>query len=694
MGRVYLGRSAGGQLVAVKVIRRETAGDPLFRARFTQEVAAARRVNGLYTAHVVDADTDGPEPWLATAYIDAPSLDMKVRNGGPLSHEGVRGLATALAEGLSKIHATGLVHRDLKPSNVLLAHDGPRIIDFGIAWSAEAISLTHSDGVVGTPSYMSPEQARGNTVGPPSDVFSLGAVIYYMATGETLWGRGTTEAILYRVVHEPPILSKDLPAGLRSIVTRCLAKDPGERPTPTQILGELGDRELMGDGIPAPFKTAPGGLRSRTPHPSVAAPDDVPWPSTVSVPRADAAPRQSRQPQARPIPSAPPAPNDPGAADNRRPVHAPGQPGAERADRVGPAEHANRRPGPFRQHGRRWLILAGVIVAAAAAGGTAVLLTPGHHVIALSHQSGQGSHSATGFATVPLTATQARSVLAGYTKSNNDANAQRNDTLLATIETGSSYAIDAALYRSQRAAGTAPYPAFSPAKATYYIPRGESATGPRWFIVQIANAFTADPGKVTSNEYMLFTQSTPGSAWRDAVEPYLLAGVSAPQVTVGADGLATAVSADATAATVAPGQLPAMTAASLDGTGTGTGTGQAIADPGNLTDETDQFHWQGDVPGGVVTDAHGPAPGADGQEFALLTVGGGALVFYTDAAEVTITPPSGSALRLTIPGLYSASQTVSRAGLSYLEQFATYDPPPGNGAPRVVADYSGLTGKN
>jgi hypothetical protein len=254
--------------------------------------------------------------------------------------------------------------------------------------------------------------------------------------------------------------------------------------------------------------------------------------------------------------------------------------------------------------------------------------------------------------------TQAQAVLAGYTTANNNANTQRSDALLATVESGSSYAIDAALYQAQQAAGATPYPAFSPAQATYFIPRNEPATGARWFVVQVANAFSADPKKVTSNEYLLFTQAAAGGAWQDAIEPYLLPGASAPGITVGADGLATAVSLDTATVKVAPGQLPAATAASLDGTGAGQA---AIADPGNLADREDQQLWKGKVPGATVTDTHTAAAGTSGQEFALQTTGGGALVFYTDAAQVTITPPAGSTLHLTVPGLYSPAQALTSA---------------------------------
>jgi hypothetical protein len=287
--------------------------------------------------------------------------------------------------------------------------------------------------------------------------------------------------------------------------------------------------------------------------------------------------------------------------------------------------------------------------------------------------------------------TQAKGVLAAYTTANNSANAQRSDATLATVETGSSEAIDAGLYQEQQASGTAPYPAFGPAQATYYLPRTEPAGGPRWFVVQVANAFTANPEKVTTTEYLLFTQSAAGGAWQDTIEPYLLSGGSAPPVEVGADGLATAVSPDAATVAVMPSQLPAATATALDGTGTGQAT---VANPGNLTDLADQKFWQGKVAGGTVTDTHTAAAGADGQEFALLTADGGALVFYTDAAELTVTPPAGSLLRLTVPGFYSPAQPVNQATLSYLEQFAAYDPPAGGGAPSIVADYSGITGKN
>ena len=249
MGRVYLGRSASGRLVAVKVIRDELADDPHFRARFRREVAAAQKVNGLYTAVVVDVDVDGPVPWLATAYVAGPSLAEAVGSYGPLPATSVRALAAGLAEGLSAIHAAGLVHRDLKPSNVLLADDGPRVVDFGLARAAEDGALTRSGMVVGSPGFMAPEQIVGQHVGPPSDLFCLGAVLTFAATGRSPFGVGDTTAILYRLVHGSPDLD-GVPAEILDLVRRCLAKDPGERPTAGALLAALGDTDLAEGWLP------------------------------------------------------------------------------------------------------------------------------------------------------------------------------------------------------------------------------------------------------------------------------------------------------------------------------------------------------------------------------------------------------------------------------------------------------------
>jgi serine/threonine protein kinase len=238
MGQVFLGRSPGGRLVAVKVIRPELAGDPGFRARFDREVAAARRVSGVFTTPVVDADLASAVPWLATGYVNGPSLAQAVDDCGPLPVASVLALAAGLAEGLGAVHAVGVVHRDLKPSNVLLAQDGPRLIDFGISQAIDATHLTRTGTVIGSPAFMSPEQVVGGAVGPASDVFSLGAVLVFAATGEGPFGSGAPTVQLYRLVHDVPHLDQ-VPAPVRPLAERCLAKDPAQRPTAGQFLGEL-----------------------------------------------------------------------------------------------------------------------------------------------------------------------------------------------------------------------------------------------------------------------------------------------------------------------------------------------------------------------------------------------------------------------------------------------------------------------
>jgi serine/threonine protein kinase len=239
MGQVFLGMSAGGRPIAVKVIRTELATDPDFRARFRGEVAAAQKVSGLFTALVVDADLDSPMPWLATAYVAGPSLAEAVRGHGPLPAPSLMALAAGLAEGLGAIHAAGVVHRDLKPSNVLLAEDGPRVIDFGISEAAEASVAAGGDVTIGSPGYMSPEQVLGVDIGPASDMFSLGAVLTFAATGQGPFGAGSHAALMYRLVNSPVSLD-DVPGELRSLVDRCLAKNPADRPTAREMLAEVG----------------------------------------------------------------------------------------------------------------------------------------------------------------------------------------------------------------------------------------------------------------------------------------------------------------------------------------------------------------------------------------------------------------------------------------------------------------------
>lgn len=228
MGRVFLGFSPAGRAVAVKVVHPEFARDPEFVRRFGREVRAAETVSGAFTAPVVAAGPDDDPPWLATAYVAGPSLAEVIAQAGPLPEGAVWRLAGGLIEALQAIHARGLVHRDLKPANVLLAVDGPRVIDFGISRALDGTAVTASRIVLGTPAFMSPEQAEGSPAGPPSDVFSLGCVIAFAATGSAPFGAGDPVAIAYRVVHAQPDLTA-VPAQLRGLVAGCLAKDPAQR---------------------------------------------------------------------------------------------------------------------------------------------------------------------------------------------------------------------------------------------------------------------------------------------------------------------------------------------------------------------------------------------------------------------------------------------------------------------------------
>jgi serine/threonine protein kinase len=229
MGRVYLGFSPAGRAVAIKVVHPDLARDPEFRQRFAREVAAARAVSGMYTAPVVAAGLDDEAPWLATAYVPGPSLADVVSRHGPLPEPAVWRLAAGLAEALRAVHACGLVHRDLKPANILLATDGPHVIDFGISRAFEGTSVTAAGMVVGTPGYMSPEQAEGAQAGPTSDVFSLGCVLAYAATGNAPFGGGSAASVLYRVVTGQPDLS-GVPGGLREVIAACMMKNPAQRP--------------------------------------------------------------------------------------------------------------------------------------------------------------------------------------------------------------------------------------------------------------------------------------------------------------------------------------------------------------------------------------------------------------------------------------------------------------------------------
>ncbi|NGN66344.1 serine/threonine protein kinase [Streptomyces sp. A7024] len=235
MGTVYLSHTRGGRPVALKVVRREYGNDPEFRRRFGREVEAARRVQGPFTAAVLDSNTEGAQPWLASEYVSGPSLSAAVGQYGPLPSATVLQLMAGVAEALKMIHAAGVIHRDLKPSNVLLAADGPRVIDFGIARAADATALTGTDVRLGTPAFMAPEQVSGRDISPALDIFATGLIGYFAAAGQHPFGEGASQALLYRIVAEEPELS-GAPAELRELLARCLAKEPGARPTTDQVI--------------------------------------------------------------------------------------------------------------------------------------------------------------------------------------------------------------------------------------------------------------------------------------------------------------------------------------------------------------------------------------------------------------------------------------------------------------------------
>ncbi|MEU9253631.1 serine/threonine-protein kinase [Streptomyces sp. NPDC048270] len=254
MGRVYLGRSAGGRTVAVKIVHPHFAADEEFRTRFRREVEAARRVGGEWTAPVLDADPDAPVPWVATGYVAGPSLDRALAAHGPLPEASVRAVGAGLARALVAVHGLGLVHRDVKPSNVMLTLDGPRLIDFGIARAVDGTASLTSTGVsIGSPGYMSPEQILGKGVTGASDVFSLGAVLAFAATGRPPFTGDNSATLLYKVVHEPPELGA-VPAGpLRELIEACLAKTAADRPAPQAVAAALDGALLSPGWLPAPL---------------------------------------------------------------------------------------------------------------------------------------------------------------------------------------------------------------------------------------------------------------------------------------------------------------------------------------------------------------------------------------------------------------------------------------------------------
>ena len=316
MGRVYLGLSPAGRAVAIKVVHPDLASDADFLRRFGQEVAAARAVSGIYTAPVVASGLNERPPWLATAFVPGPPLDQVVAENGPLPEQALWPLLAGLVEALQAIHACGVVHRDLKPANVLLATDGPRVIDFGIARAADGTSLTAAGVVFGTPGYMSPEQAEGRGAGPASDVFALGCVVAYAAAGMGPFGTGTAAAILYRVVHANPVLD-GVPPRLRQVVAACLAKDPAARPSLRALSGMIaGGMDTTGPSAvafwPSSVARLIGAYQARLEEQTRSRPaEGFSWATTTHRPTTPSDPGRDR-----PAPSGEPP---------QRPVRPPGQ---------------------------------------------------------------------------------------------------------------------------------------------------------------------------------------------------------------------------------------------------------------------------------------------------------------------------------------------------------------------------------
>ena len=382
MGRVYLATSPGGRAVAVKVVHPELARDPEFMNRFRREVEAAEAVSGVYTAPVVGAGPDDSPPWLATAYVPGPSLSELVASVGPLPEPAVWRLAGGLVEALQAIHGRGLVHRDLKPGNILIASDGPRVIDFGISRAMHGVALTATHTTMGTPAYMSPEQAESRDIGPASDVFSLGSVLGFAATGKAPFDGGDMMSVIYRIVHAEPDLSR-LPPALGGLIAGCLAKDPASRPTLAALLATVtATAESFPENAPGQFWPDPvAGVIARQAGPALLSGAGGAGSGGGQAYVTPSGHPVTRYPAQQAGATAPPAP---------QPGTVPG----------------GRRP----SSSRRWLLaIAGAGVVAAAAGATLALVASPGSSTSTSTTSTNTGPSSTGGATRAAATTPAAS---------------------------------------------------------------------------------------------------------------------------------------------------------------------------------------------------------------------------------------------------------------------------------------------
>ncbi|MBQ0827256.1 serine/threonine-protein kinase [Streptomyces tagetis] len=373
MGVVHLARSTSGMRLAVKVVHARYARDPEFRGRFRQEVAAARRVSGAFTAPVVDADPDAVRPWMATLFIPGPTLADEVKRNGPLEHGRLRRLMAGLAEALRDIHRVGVVHRDLKPGNVLLAEDGPKVIDFGISRPKDSELRTETGKLIGTPPFMAPEQfRRPREVGPAADVFALGSLLVHAATGRGPFDSDSPYVVAYQVVHDEPDLT-GLPESLAPLVRSCLAKEPEERPTPDELMLRL--RTVAASYDTQAFTTAPRDPSQDTPG---ALPDGMPEGDTPGGHRTEAdtpgvaegdTPGDDRPERDTPDTPGTPRTDTPGACTTE-----PDTPGT--GTRTTPTDAVTDTPRPHlpRRRARRFALGAGVVGVAVA--GALVLVLP------------------------------------------------------------------------------------------------------------------------------------------------------------------------------------------------------------------------------------------------------------------------------------------------------------------------------